>query len=77
MSSNFDDTVVIQPATHKQPWMILNAKLDFQEHLKDKLYKMSKAIKSENILTIPPLITMYNSFIGPHLEYGDIIYDYS
>ena len=55
--------------------MILNKKLDFQKHLKDKLNKMSKAIKPENVLTRPPLSTIYNFFIRPHLDYGDIIYD--
>ena len=55
--------------------MILNKKLYFQKHLKDKLNKMSKAIKPENVLTRPPLFTIYNFFIRPHLDYGDIIYD--
>ena len=67
--------IFIQPATHKQLCMILNKKLDFQKHLKDKLNKMSKAIKPENVLTRPPLFTIYNFFIRPHLDYGDIIYD--
>ena len=59
--------------------MILDTKLDFQEHLKDKLSKISKTIgllrKLQKILTRPPMLTIYNSFIRPHLDYGDIIYD--
>ena len=59
--------------------MILDTKLDFQEHLKDKLSKISKTIgllrKLQKILTRPPLLTIYKSFIRPHLDYGDIIYD--
>ena len=43
------------------------------------LNKVSKAIgllsKLQNILPIPPLITVYKSFIRPYLDYGDIIYD--
>ena len=58
--------------------MILDTKLDFQEHLKDKLSKISKTIgllrKLQNISTRPPLLTIYKSFIRPHLDYGDIIY---
>ena len=59
--------------------MILDTKLDFQEHLKDKLSKISKAIgllrKLRKLLTRPPLLTIYKSFIRPHIDYGDIIYD--
>ena len=58
--------------------MILDTKLDFQEHLKDKLSKISKTIgllrKLQKILTRLPLLTIYKSFIRPHLDYGDIIY---
>ena len=41
-SINFNKTVVIQSTTHKHLGMILDTKLDFQEHLKDKLSKISK-----------------------------------
>ena len=30
---------------------------------------------SKKVLPRPPLITIYQSFIRPHLYYGDIIYD--
>ena len=59
--------------------MILDTKLDFQEHLKDKLSKISKTIgllrKLQKILTRTPPLTIYKSFMRPHLDYGDIIYD--
>ena len=59
--------------------MILDTKLGFQEHLKDKLSKISKTIgllrKLQKILTRAPLLAIYKSFIRPHLYYGDIIYD--
>ena len=78
-SLNFNNTVVIQSTTLKHLGMILDTKLDFQEHLKDKLSKISKTIgllrKLQKILTRPPLLTIYKSFIRPHLDYGDIIYD--
>ena len=78
-SLNFNNTVVIQLTTHKHLGMILDTKLDFQEHVKDKLSKISKTIgllrKLQKILTRPPLLTIYKSFIRPHLDYGDIIYD--
>ena len=55
--------------------MILDTKLDFQ----DKLSKIIKTIgllrKLQKILTRPSLLTIYKSFIRPHLDYGDIMYD--
>ena len=74
-SLNFNNTIVIQSANHKHLGMVL----DTQEHLKDKLSKISKTIgllrKLQKILTRAPLLTIYKSFIRPHLDYGDIIYD--
>ena len=59
--------------------MILSTKLDFQEHLKGKLRKISQTIgllgKLRKLLTRPPLLTIYKSFVRPHLDYGDIVYD--
>ena len=78
-SLNFNNTVVIQLTNHKHLVMILVTKLDFQEHLKDKLSKISKTIgllrKLPKILARAPMFTIYKSFIRPHLDHGDIIYD--
>ena len=58
--------------------MILDTKLNFQDQFKNKLSKISKTIgllrKLHKILTWPPLLTIYKSFIRPHLDYGDIVY---
>ena len=66
--------VVIQSAAHKHLGMILDTRLDFQEHLKGKLNKISKTIrllkKLQKILTRPPLLTIYKSCIKPHLYYS-------
>ena len=74
-SLNFNNTIVIQSTNHKHLGMVL----DTQEHLKDKLSKISKTIgllrKLQKILTRAPLLAIYKSFIRPHLYYGDIIYD--
>ena len=54
-------------------------RLIFDEHLTNVSSKISKTIgllrKSQNILPSPALLTIYKSFIRPHLDYGDIIYD--
>ena len=78
-SVKFNNTVVIQSATHKDLGIIFDLKLDFQEHLKGKLSKISKPIvllkKLQKILTTPSLLTIYKPFIGVHLDYGNTIYD--
>ena len=43
-SLNFNNTVVIQSMNHKHLGMILDTKLDFQEHFKDKLSKLRQTI---------------------------------
>ena len=59
--------------------MLLDVKLDFQEHLKNIYSKVNKTIgllrKLHNALPRLPLQTIYKSFIRPHLDYGDVIYD--
>ena len=71
--------VVIQSTNHKHIGMILDTKLDLQEHLNDKLSKISKTIgllrKLQKIFTRAPLLAIYRSFITPDLDYGDIICD--
>ena len=59
--------------------MLLDTKLNFQRHLKGILNKVNKTIgllhKLHNTLPRLPLLTIYKSFIRPHLDYGVIIYD--
>ena len=59
--------------------MILDVKLDFQGQLKNIYSKVNKTIgllrKLNNTLPGLPLPTIYKSFIRPHLDYGDVIYD--
>ena len=59
--------------------MFLDTKLDFQGHLKSIFNKVNKTIgllrKLHNTLPRLPLLTIYKSFIRPHLDYGDVLYD--
>ena len=59
--------------------IVLDFRLYFKEHLEIIFKKVSKAIgllrKLQNLLPRKSLITVYKSFIRPHLDYGDIIYD--
>ena len=68
-----------QSATQKHLGMLLDVRLDFQGHLKNKYSKVNKTMgllcKLHNTLPRLPLLTIYKSFIRPHLDYGDVIYD--
>ena len=59
--------------------MILDSQLNFQEHFKNILNEVNKTIgllrNLQNILPREPLLTIYKSFVRPHLDYGDVIYD--
>ena len=59
--------------------MILDTRLYFNLYQKNVQNKVSKTIgllrKLQNILPRTSLITIFKSFIRPHLDYGDIIYD--
>ena len=54
--------------------MILDTKLNFQEHLKNILNKVNKTIgllrKLQNILPRGLLLTIYKSFIRPYFIMG-------
>ena len=68
-----------QSATQKHLDILLGVQLDFQGHLKNIYSKVNKTIgllrKLHNTLPRLPLLTIYKSFIRPHLDYGDIIHD--
>ena len=70
---------VKQISSQKHLGMILDNKLNFQEHLKNTLDKVDKTIellrKLLNILPSGPLLTIYKSSTRPHLDYGNVIYD--
>ena len=54
-------------------------KLYFEEHLSKVEWKVNKTIgiihKLQTVLPRSALLTIYKSFIRPHLDYGDIICD--
>ena len=74
----FDNCPVIKTTHHKHLGLILDEKLNFKEHLKEKMSKTYKGIavlrKLQNIIPRNSLLTICKSFIRPHIDYGDIIY---
>ena len=59
--------------------MVLDTKLDFSLHLRNVQNNVNKTIellhKLHNTLPRTSLITLFKSFIRPHLDYGDISFD--
>ena len=75
----FNNAPVFCANWQKHLEMYLDETLNFNLHIKEK---MSKALKGIGIIkklsrNLPrhSLVTIYKSFVRPHLDYGDIIYD--
>ena len=76
----FNNIPVAQTNSQKHLRRQLEKKLNFEEHLKKVeskvLFKTIGIIrKLQIVLPRSALLTIYKSFIRPHLDYGDIIYD--
>ena len=75
----FNNKSVKQVPSQKHRGLILDSKLNFQEHLQNILNKVNKTIgllrKLQNILPCEPLLAICKSFLRPHLDYGDVIFD--
>ena len=78
-SIKFDNVPVQNASSQKHLGLILDDKLNFKSHLREKCSKFNKGIgiikKLQNTLPRQALLTIYKSFVRPHLDYGDIIYD--
>ena len=59
--------------------VVLDSKLDFNLHIEQKIKKCYKLIGIIRRLSVSfprkALLTIYKSFVRPHLDYGDILYD--
>ena len=75
----FNPNSVKQVPSQKHIGIYLDTKLNFQEHLNNVLSKVNKTTGLLSLLQafLPRqfLVTVYKTFIRPHLDYGDIIYD--
>ena len=76
---NFNDSTVQQVQFQKHLGVYLDGELDFREHIQNMFKKINKTIsllrKLQNKLARAPLVTIHKSFVRPHLDYGDILYD--
>jgi len=77
---SFNDSPVTFFESHKHLGLILDPKLTFDHHLREKCLKANRGIglinKLRNFLPRDSLLTIFKAFVRPHLDYGDIIYDY-
>ena len=75
----FKNVPVKKCSIQKHLGIHLDEKLNFNHHVKEKITKANKGIgvikKLSNTLPRDALLTIYKSFVRPHLDYGDIIYD--
>ena len=79
-SVSFSNILVSSTSVHKHLGMLLNdSNIVYKHLLKSVLNKVKKTIgllcKFQQILPRESLITIYKSFIWPHLDYSDIVYD--
>ena len=72
----FNNNNVLETNSQKYLGVVLDNHLSFEDHLKMILNKVNKTIwllcKLQNILPRSALLTIYKSFIRPHLDYSDI-----
>ena len=75
----FNNLPITRKSAQKHLGLLLDEKLNFSEHINEKLKKVTKSINllRKLNLTLPrsSLLIIYKSFIRPHLDYGDIVYD--
>ena len=77
---SFNNNNIVTSEFQNHLGLTLDKKLSFNHHLDGKIKKAKKGIGLMNRLRkhVPrnSLLTLYKSYIRPHLDYGDIIYDY-
>ena len=76
---NFNGDKVQTAISQKHLGLVLDSKLDFNEHISNKIDKCNKRTgimkKLSLFLSRKTLLTIYKSFVRPNLDYADIIYD--
>ena len=75
----FNEAPITKASFQKHLGIYLDEKLNFNNHIKEKIAKANNGIgitcKLSHLLPRESLTTIYKSFFRPHIDYGDIIYD--
>ena len=70
---------IVKTTSQKHLGLNLDAKLTFNYHINEKIGKTMKGVgllrKVQCFLPSSSLRTIHKSFVRPHLDYGDVIYD--
>ena len=79
-STIFQNNIEVSRAdSQKHLGLFLDNNLTFKKHIKGKLKKayfgVDKTKRLRGLLPRDSLVTIYKSFIRPHVDYGDVIYD--
>ena len=76
---SFNNMPVFSVNVQKHLGIYLDEKLNFNYNIKEKICKAMQRVggirKLSKILRRNSLITIYKSFVRPHLDYGDVLYD--
>ena len=79
LSTTFSTVPVARTPCQKHLCLYLDEKLNFSHHINVKISEANKGIgiikRLSHILPRKALITIHKSFIRPHLDYRDVIYD--
>ena len=71
--------LLLEPPFEKHLGLFLDEKLNFGHHVNEKIYKANKIIGLIKMiyyhLPRKSLLNIYKSFVRPHLDYRDVIYD--
>ena len=75
----FNNSPVVSIPSQKHLDVHLDEKLNFNEHMKEKIVKACQGIsvikELQNKLFTNALLTIYKSFKRPHLDCVDVVYD--
>ena len=75
----FNKDPVIRENFQKHFGLFLDSTLNFSDHISEKIKKATKGINIIRKMNFSSprssLLTIYKSFVRPHLDYGDINYD--
>ena len=75
----FHNNVILATDSHKHLGMILDSKLSFINHLKEKISIANNGIgiirRLYNFLHRFTLINIHKAYVRPHFDYGDVQYN--
>ena len=76
----FNNLAVASCETHKHLGLLLDKRLAFDRHVEEMILRANKGVglitRLRRYLPRNSLLTIYKALIRPHLDYGDVVYDY-